>query len=1001
MADPPHPALFTIPPERAFLADLATALLQGDLPRAGGRPPAPLQLADTTVYLPTQRACAELRRALIAKSERGALLLPEIRPLGATDDLPLPAEENPEADIPPAVQEMERWLTLTALVQRWSRARAGLADETGFQPGAAAAAGELALELMALLDSAQLEGVDLSRIDDLVPEDMAEHWQRTSRFLSIVTQQWPEHLRERGLTDPVERRNRLLAREAQRLTARPDAPVIVAGSTGSVPATAALMKKVMSLPAGAIVLPGLDQELDADSWAGLSECPQHPQAGLARLLDALGVSRDQVAVLYGMKTPPRRTLISEVMRPAQTTHQWPRVIANADRAQMAEALEGISLVEARDAREEAEAIAVMMRETLERPGATAALVTPDRILARRVRAALQTWDVDIADSAGEPLSATPLGRFMALVARVAVDADAVSLLALLKHPFVRLGWPAEEIATRVAELEIAAMRQPWFTGGLAGLQPALDRWGRNERAAELVTRLEAAFAPLRALASQPAASPGAYATAHVAAAEALREEPASLSLWQDAAGQAMAALLDSLINIAPGGLAPEIAFSDYPAFFCDLAHRRAIYRDTAHPRLFIWGPLEARLQHADRLILGNLNEGVWPRTAQTGPWLNRTMRAALGLPEPERQAGLSAHDFAQGLAAPEVILTRALKAEETPTVASRWISRLRLLAGAMGLSDHLKPAQPWLAWTAARNPATKASAAPRPPDPCPPVGARPRRMSVSDVERWIANPYAIYAKHILRLEPVPGLAEGPDERHRGQIIHTALARFAEQFPVGLPDEPASALMGIADELMSEWGAFAYVRAFWRPRFARFAAWFADTEPKRRAGLRRSFSEVPGRLMLDAPGGGFELTARADRVDIRDDNALAIYDYKTGSVDARRRAAERLQSPQLPLEGLIALSGGFDLPGLSDAPALAGLAYISAAGGGDAADEQALSSPEMLAEAARDKLAALIARFDDPNTPYRAMQRPAFEAVWAYDAYAHLARVSEWRGGEGA
>jgi ATP-dependent helicase/nuclease subunit B len=272
-------------------------------------------------------------------------------------------------------------------------------------------------------------------------------------------------------------------------------------------------------------------------------------------------------------------------------------------------------------------------------------------------------------------------------------------------------------------------------------------------------------------------------------------------------------------------------------------------------------------------------------------------------------------------------------------------------------------------------------------------------MSVSDVERWIANPYAIYAKHILGLEPMPGLAEGPDDRLRGQIIHEALGRFADRFPAELPDDIAGELMAFADALMAEWGAFAHVRAFWRPRFARFAHWFAETEPARRAGLRRSLSEVSGRLLLDAPGGGFELTARADRIDLREDGAVAVYDYKSGSVEARRRAAERLQSPQLPLEGLIAVAGGFELP-VNAPPALAGLGYISASGGREAGDEKALNDPPALAEAAREKLAALIARFDDPATPYTAMQRPAFKALWDYDPYAHLARVAEWRGGEG-
>jgi len=1000
---PLHLALFTIAPERPFLGDLADAILSGDLPRAGGAAPGPLDLADTTVYLPTRRACAGLRDALVGRSPGRALLLPDIRPLGAVDADAPPEADPDDPDLPPAVPDMDRWLTLTALVQRWSRAVADSPDETGYPAISAAAASELAVELMDLLDTAQLEGVDLSGLDALVPEEMAEHWRRTSRFLSIVTEQWPAHLRERGLLDPVARRNRVLARAAARMAEQPDAPVIVAGSTGSVPATAALMRTIMGLPRGAIVLPGLDQHLDATSWAALEAAPHHPQAGLARLLAVLGVAREDVGVLAGEGRSGRSVLVSEVMRPAETAERWPAFLQGADPVQMAAALDGVSLVEAPDQRVEAEAIALMMRECVETPGRTAALVTPERTLARRVAAALQTWGLDVADSAGAPLATTPIGRFMELIARVAVEADAVTLLALLKHPYVRLDWSAGEISARAAELEVIALRQPWFAGGLDGLAAALARAGEaGAGARDLAARLIEAFAPLRAFVDQAHAPPKDLAAAHRAVAQALAAGPDAPEIWAGPDGDAMARVLDDLASGEQGGLVPDIAPADYPGFFAGLIRREAVHDDArGHPRLFIWGPLEARLQSVDRLILGGLNEGVWPRTAQSGPWLNRAMRTALGLPEPERQTGLSAHDFAQGLAAPEVVLTRALKADGTPSVPSRWVSRLRLLADALGRSEALQPSQPWLAWATARNAPAPTRETPRPPAPRPSVAARPRSLGVSDVERWIANPYALYASHILRLEPMPGLAEGPDERHRGQIIHAALSRFAERFPVALPDDPAGELVAIADDLMAEWGAFAHVRAFWRPRLARFADWFAQTEPDRRADLRRTLSEVPGQLILECPGGAFTLTARADRIDIRGDG-LAIYDYKTGSISARRVAAERLQSPQLPLEGLIARSGGFDGAAITGAaPALAALAYISAAGGREAGEAQALKDPEALAVSARNKLAALIARYDSPDTPYTAMQRPAFKALWDYDPYAHLARVAEWRGGDGA
>jgi len=1005
-----HPALFTIPPGRPFLDDLARALLSGDLPRAGGSPPDPLALADTTVYLPTRRACARFREALVEPSPGGALLLPRILPLGAVEIAePL---ENADMDglsgdgAPPPIPPMERWLSLTALVQRWARAGESEPDITGYPGISGASTGELALELMALIDLAQQENIELSGIDDLVPEEMAEYWQRASRFLGIVTRQWPEHLAERGLIDPVARRNLLLARQAERMAAGEGGPLIIAGSTGSVPATAALMKAAAALPHGAVVLPGLDDNLEDESWAGLArDCPQHPQAGLARLLGELGVDRSAVADLSGGQEgkAARFALVSEVMRPAQTAERWPAFIAEAERVAMTRALSGISIIEAPDGRQEAEAIAFMMRETLETSQRTAALVTPDRKLARRVCAALAQWRIVVADSAGEPLPATLIGRFIELAARVAVQADGVSLLALLKHPLTRLGLSREEVAAQTAALEVLALRQPWYAGGLEGLPSAIERASESGNGPrDLVARLQHALAPLTAFADGAARPLDAIARAHREAALRLAAPEPEAALWTGAAGEAMAALIEDFAREPLGGLMPEIGLSDYPGLFVSAARRKAVMPEAgAYPRLFIWGPLEARLQSVDRLILGGLNEGVWPRPAQTGPWLNRAMRSALGLPEPERLTGLSAHDFAMGLAAPEVALTRAVKDEGAPTVPSRWLARLKLLAGALGLDDVLAPAQPWMDWVQARStPGAPTTHARRPPAPSPPLEARPRKMSVSDVERWLANPYAVYASRILELAPVPALGGGPDDRHRGQIIHDALGRFAERFPAGLPDDPGAELLAISDELMAEWGAFAHVRAFWRPRFARFAQWFADTEAARRAGVRRSVAEIPGRLSMDAPGGPFELTARADRIDIGTDGTVAIYDYKTGRVDGRAKAAEKLDSPQLPLEALIALSGGFGLPGVETAPAVRHLAYISAHGGQTPGAERPLSEPERLARDAGEKLAALIARFDNAATPYRALRRPVFAALHDYDDYAHLARVPGWRSGEG-
>lgn len=1033
------PGLFTIPPGSSFLPALAAAILSGDLPRPGGPPLDPLDLPDTTILLPTRRAARALQEAFRAAAGKRAILLPKIRPIAqAQEDLTLlsglaaaPEASAAAGDIPPAISEIERRLVLTKLVLKWSesmRTAASEGGELGFYtaPGAStpAQAASLAKELGRLIDMVETEGANLDRLPDLVPDIYSEHWQRTLEFLKIVLDWWPKHLEEHGLVSPMDRRNRLIRAEAERLAKQPPAaPVIIAGVTGSIPAAAELMQVVLGLENGAVVLPGLDQSLDDPSWKIVHEHPEHPQHGLANLLARLDASR---AAVRSLRTGPEDTpatararLVSESLRPATTTHLWGRFIETADPGRVREALSGVTLIEAPSAQDEAEVIALIMRETLETPGRTAALVSPDRTLARRVANRLEHWGIRIDDSAGRPFRKTVPGAFLDLVIEAALrDFEPAALMALLKHPLARLGLPASDIRRAARALELIAFRTDYLGRGLDGIEAAIEAanlrvksrtrrqravlrlWDADWQAARnLLARLRKCYEPLIELFARPGEQPLAdFVRAHVTAAEALAQLPdeATSPLWQGDAGEAAALFLAALME--PGLTAPALSAADYPDFYRSLIAGETVRSATpAHPRLSIWGPLEARLQRPDVVIVGALNEGTWPEATETGPWLNRPMRGELELPQPEERIGYAAHDFAQLLDSPTVYLTRAEKVDGAPTVASRWLLRLKALLDGMGLSDALAPDRPWLGWARARDAAPKSPPL-RAPSPCPAVALRPRRMSVSAIERWIANPYAVFASQILGLESLPPLGAEPGPALRGAIVHEALGRFAQAYPENLPGDVFGELIAIARKILVEYTGSPRVAAFWVPRLERFAGWFGETEPARRNDVIRVLAEISGSHVLSGPAGPFTLTARADRIDVSR-NGLVITDYKTGGqsqVSSLARRAVTGSAPQLPLEAVIALNGGFEQLA---AARIAGLRYISANGGEPPGIEIPIKVDDLaaLAEETRRGLERLIAAFDDPSTPYRAVRRPAYD--YRYDEFKHLARVAEWQGGE--
>ncbi|HUJ45756.1 MAG TPA: double-strand break repair protein AddB [Rhizomicrobium sp.] len=986
--------VFTIPASAPFAETLARELIA----RTGAKDD-PLALATATIYLPTRRAARSLNDAF-AKLLSGAALLPEVRPLGDVDEDELLFDTSSEPlTLPPAISPLRRRLLLATMVRRWSdRHRDGAIKF--------AQASALASALGNFLDEAETVGLDLAKVDKLVTGSLAAHWADVREFLKLLRTEWPDLLKAERAMNFAERRNLALRGLAKRLDESPPSGLVVAaGSTGSIPATAELIAAIARLPNGLVVLPALDRELDTASWETLD--PGHPQFGLKQLLDHLALSREQVRDLVPAAMPEREFLLRETLRPAPTTDAW-RKIAEHGASPISGGLNGLSLIEAAHPGEEAAAIALALRHALEpakdSPPQRAALVTPDRGLARRVVAELKRWNIDIDDSGGRKLSQTPPGVFLLLLAEAAVAQFApVPLLSLLKHPLAAGGQAPADFRRRVRQLDRLCLRGPRPDPGIAGIRAAIDaalveaRKRERKYAIDRISELAYWFQPVTAMLSdleiafaEPEADLPALLDVHVAAAEALAtsdDHSGPSRLWRGGDGQLVAEFAARLRKASDELL--QIETRSYPHFL------RALLEDETfrppyggHPQLAILGPLEARLQSFDLVILGGLNEGAWPAAPAADPWLSRPMRQQLGLDSPERRIGQAAHDFATLAAAPRVIFTHSLKTDGTPTVPSRWLQRLQQLIAGLGLADRIKPQTDYATFASIRDDPDVREEPMKRPQPRPPVPLRPRSLSVTEIETWVRDPYAIYAKHVLRLEPLDSLDAEIGPLERGSAIHAALEQFIEELSAN-PQTNEDRLIAIANDVFAAANLPKGTIALWLPRFIRAARWFVGEENKRRTAVRTSHLEIKGNTGFPGPAGEFKLRARADRIDELQDGSAAIIDYKTGSLPKPPQVRAML-APQLPLEALILAAGGFE-----ETPALTAseLLYIRFGGGAEPGELRPLPDAPGLVAMAREKLLKRILDFDDETTAY--LPRVAPYRTDIDGDYDHLSRVREW------
>ena len=1035
--------VFSVPASAPFLRTVIAALVDGRLVDGFEARAHPERLAQATLYLPTRRSGRMVREIFLDELGTEAVLLPRIVALGDIDEDELAFAEDAEQfggsaslDIPPRLGELDRRLTLANLVAAWAK-RPVLAPQVVGGPASTLA---LAGDLARLMDDMVTRGVGWEALNGLVPDQLDKYWQYSLQFLQIARQAWPAHLEEIQRIEPAARRDLLIDAEAKRLTAHHGGPVIAAGSTGSMPATAKFLHVIASLRQGAVVLPGFDTDLDDEAWqiiGGIRD-PQskfttppasnHPQFAMHALLHRFGIKRGDVETLGKPSPQGRDVLVSEAMRPSNATAQWQRRLAEPDTAaKISLGMKNLAVIEAENSETEALAIAVAMREA-RHLNKSAALVTPDRPLARRVIAALGRWNLAFDDSGGDALMDTPAGIFARLAAEAAAkQLEPPTLLALLKHPLCRLGAAQGAFKQATDVLELALLRGTRPQAGSKGLAQELGRFRlelKNLRAGEtsslhgseprarltddeldgahrLIVQLQSALAPLETLNPSKPNDFAELAERHRdVLIELSRDEHGIAFVFEGHQGSALASAFDDLLgDRSKSGLMVQL--TDYPEVFQTAFADRMVRRpEGVNVHLKIYGPLEARLTQSDRVIIGGLVEGVWPPAPRIDPWLSRPMRHELGLDLPERRIGLSAHDFAQLLGAGEVILSHAAKVGGAPAVASRFLHRLEAVAGQERWSAATSAGRKYVRFAAQLDNPDKVEPISQ-PAPRPPRSVRPLKLSVTAIEDWLRDPYTIYAKYILRLNPLDPVDMPLSAADRGSAIHDALGEFTQTFAGELPDDPAGVLRGIGQKYFAPLMERPEARALWWPRFLRIAAWFSDWEIARRGNLAGIEAEIRGEIPIPLDNERtFVLSARADRIERRRDGTFAILDYKTGQPPTGKQVRMGL-SPQLTLEAAILREGGFaDIPA---GASVSDLIYVRLSGNNPPGEQKSLElkinkgdtpqPPDAAAAEARAKLEALIRAFEDESQAYTSLNL----SMWSnrYGSYDDLARIKEW------
>jgi len=950
--------LFTIPSNYPFLEVLADTLLnktQND----------PLALNDVVIFLQTAAARTAIKKIFIQKSKKNALILPKLYTLGNLDEEEIFFQKNIVANDEnfPAIGGIERQLLLVQSLQEEN-------SSLRFMQ-----ATQIANELLSFLDQAQNEQLDLADIPSLVSdEQFSEHWQKNLQYLSVLSGKYQAKLKELKRLNPKERNNILLSQQAKIWQENPPKhPVIIAGSTGTNPATLSLIETVVSLPQGAVLLAGLDKEMPAESWENLEET--HQQYALALLLKKMKKGRGAVSVWHGCNDDNRRAFwLGQMMQPVMK-------IQNKDLAkdEIKKSFQNFTLTSCKNFEEEAHVIALRLRHFIaENNGDKNALfITSDRDLAVRVKGILKRWEITVDDFHSTPLAKTAGGAFALLTANFLVNSFSASgLLSLLKNPITRTEIDIEN-------LEKESLRPSYGKVFYRDISDLATKTG-DDFLKKLATFVES---------FKTAKNMRECFKIHIQFIEFLA---GGELFWETEEGDALSLFFrEILVHVAQFPLAACRDYMDILDHFLNARTNKNL--DQIGANIQIMKPLEARLLKADLMIIGGLNEGVLPSLADENPWLSRQMRKAFGLLTLERRIGLAAHDFIQFIAHQngEVMLTHAERAGGRPMVASRWIIRLKAL---FFVTLNTEKETPFYENNYYKNLFYKLDGSDkiqRPESPlfAPPLHARPKRFTATEIEDLFENPYKIYAKKILNLRPLGELDADLEASDKGNIIHNILQKFVEEYGAGKITEDKISkdrLMAIANAEFKNLDEKQDQKIFWWAQFEDIADWFLGQEKTRYKNVLKSYAEVKGTVLFDHE---VELHARADRIDLLADGGVQIIDYKTGTVPLKGQI-KNLKKPQLSVAGIILEDGGFDSISSKKVSALSYWGLRDSKGNGVV--EIAENVSEITAKM-REELSAKLKEYTRQGAKYPAHPDGVKDdnAQRFADPYDHLARVKEW------